>query len=241
MLHILVDVKTGDELVRESWEVNPLFQGWKHRPQRGHRLASNSLPNLPIYGKTEVSLWLQTSTSNEHDNRYLDTTSTLKNPKSQACEDPIVMTVVLQPSDLTDPDSLLTAMSQTSISSSAQPTPLPHPLLGSREQHERKRHTEEDNNIADGYEEAEEEDFQQPKLRLEIRDLQHPGAAKFLASVNAGTVTSTAVTNVQRLLYRSPTDTSTNMPPTRSVTVILRDMDGVAYTTGVSKSKSYLV
>ncbi|KAK0629897.1 peptidase of plants and bacteria-domain-containing protein [Bombardia bombarda] len=74
--------------------------------------------------------------------------------------------------------------------------------------------------------------FPQPKLRLEIRDLGHSGATKFLGAVNAGDVLSAAVANVQRLLYRSPADPHTTMPPTRSVTVILRDMGGVAYTTG---------
>ncbi len=48
--------------------------------------------------------------------------------------------------------------------------------------------------------------FPEPKLRLEIRDLDHPGAAKFLGAINAGTVFSAAVKNVQRLLYRTPSD-----------------------------------
>ena len=75
--------------------------------------------------------------------------------------------------------------------------------------------------------------FPHPKLRLEIRDLEHPGALKFLGAVNASTLLSDAVKNVQRLLYRSAADKHTTCPPTRSVTVILRDMGGVAYTTGV--------
>lgn len=74
--------------------------------------------------------------------------------------------------------------------------------------------------------------FPHPKLRLEIRDLEHPGASKFLGAVNAATLLSDAVKNVQRLLYRSAADKYTTCPPTRSVTVILRDMGGVAYTTG---------
>lgn len=82
--------------------------------------------------------------------------------------------------------------------------------------------------------EAEEgEAFPQPRLRLNIHDLDHPGAAKFLGAVNAATVLSTAVHKVLRLLYRSPSDRHTTVPPTRSVTLVLRDMGGVAYTTGV--------
>ncbi|KXX79776.1 hypothetical protein MMYC01_204385 [Madurella mycetomatis] len=73
--------------------------------------------------------------------------------------------------------------------------------------------------------------FPKPKLRLEIRDLNHSGAAKFLGAVNAGSVLSTAVENVLRLLYRSSSDRHTTVPPTRSVTLVLRSMGGVAYTT----------
>lgn len=69
----------------------------------------------------------------------------------------------------------------------------------------------------------------QPTLRLEIRSLTHPGATKFLASVTASTLLSLAVANVQAHLYSSP---DTHCPPTRSVTVVLRDISGVAYTTG---------
>ncbi|KAK4454415.1 peptidase of plants and bacteria-domain-containing protein [Podospora aff. communis PSN243] len=77
-----------------------------------------------------------------------------------------------------------------------------------------------------------ESPFAQPKLRLEIRDLDHPGASKFLSAINVSTVFSAAVKNVQRLLYRTPLEPHTTCPPTRSVTLILRDMGGVAYTTG---------
>ncbi|ROT38654.1 PBSP domain protein [Sodiomyces alkalinus F11] len=77
-----------------------------------------------------------------------------------------------------------------------------------------------------------EEQFPQPKLRLEIRDLNHPGASKFLSAVNASHVLQSAVTNVLRLLYVKPSNPTTHPPPTRSVTLILRPMGGVAYTTG---------
>ncbi|KAK3906873.1 peptidase of plants and bacteria-domain-containing protein [Staphylotrichum tortipilum] len=81
---------------------------------------------------------------------------------------------------------------------------------------------------------TEAEKFPQPKLRLKIHDLDHPGASKFLTSVDAATVVSTAVNNVLRLLYKTSSDRHTNCPPTRSVTLVLRDMDGVAYTTGTA-------
>ncbi|KAH8880640.1 PBSP domain-containing protein [Thozetella sp. PMI_491] len=77
-----------------------------------------------------------------------------------------------------------------------------------------------------------EDQFPEPKLRLELRDLAHPGTKKFLQAINASDVMAEAVANVQRLLYNKPQDPTTNITPTRSVTVILRDMGGVAYTTG---------
>ncbi|KAF9870058.1 pbsp domain-containing protein [Colletotrichum karsti] len=74
--------------------------------------------------------------------------------------------------------------------------------------------------------------FDLPKLRLEIRDLNHPAAPHFLSAVNASTALATAVHSVLNLLYESPSCTTTHVPPTRSVTLVLRDMGGVAYTTG---------
>ncbi|OAA32166.1 PBSP domain protein [Moelleriella libera RCEF 2490] len=73
--------------------------------------------------------------------------------------------------------------------------------------------------------------FTLPKLRLEFRDITHPGAQIFFTSVHASDVITRATQNVFRLLYRSPGDPKTCAPPTRSVTFILRDMPGVAYTT----------
>lgn len=76
------------------------------------------------------------------------------------------------------------------------------------------------------------EKFPHPKIRLEIRNLDHPGASKFLDAVNATHCLQSAITTVLRLLYVKPSDPTTNPPATRSVTLILRSMDGVAYTTG---------
>jgi hypothetical protein len=74
--------------------------------------------------------------------------------------------------------------------------------------------------------------FPLPTLRLEIRDLNHPAAQSFLTSVVASDALATAVQTVLRLLYWSPESATTTVPPTRSVTLILRSMEGVAYTTG---------
>ncbi|CAK7266810.1 hypothetical protein SEPCBS119000_002223 [Sporothrix epigloea] len=77
--------------------------------------------------------------------------------------------------------------------------------------------------------------YPRPTLRIEVRDLDHDGASVFFDSVNVSTVMHRAVGNVQRLLYGRDAlhaDPETHCPPTRSVTLILRAMDGVAYTTG---------
>ncbi|KAG9230795.1 peptidase of plants and bacteria-domain-containing protein [Amylocarpus encephaloides] len=74
--------------------------------------------------------------------------------------------------------------------------------------------------------------FTLPKLRLEIRDLNHDGAETFLDSVSASTALQKAVQAVLTLLYGSPKSSTTTVPTTRSVTLILRSMPGVAYTTG---------
>lgn len=74
--------------------------------------------------------------------------------------------------------------------------------------------------------------FALPKLRLEIRDLNHDGTQDFLTSVVASEAVATSVQSVLRLLYHTPDEPTTTVPTTRSVTLILRSMDGVAYTTG---------
>ncbi|PSS25579.1 hypothetical protein M430DRAFT_33235, partial [Amorphotheca resinae ATCC 22711] len=74
--------------------------------------------------------------------------------------------------------------------------------------------------------------FPLPKLRLEVRDLNHDGTETFLSSVIASKALATAVQSVLSLLYESPASQTTTVPPTRSVTLILRSMPGVAYTTG---------
>jgi len=57
-------------------------------------------------------------------------------------------------------------------------------------------------------------------------------AEAFLQAVIASNALSMSVKSVLELLYHSPDSPTTTVPPTRSVTLILRSMDGVAYTTG---------
>lgn len=70
-----------------------------------------------------------------------------------------------------------------------------------------------------------------PLLRFEIRDLSLTGARSFLRLLHASTALEGAVDTVLTLLYSGlPAHC---IPPTRSITLVLRSMDGVAYTTGL--------
>jgi hypothetical protein len=76
------------------------------------------------------------------------------------------------------------------------------------------------------------DEFTLPKLRLEVRDLNHEGAAAFFTAVTVSKALQKSVQDVLSLLYESPKSTTTTLPSTRSVTLVLRSMSGVAYTIG---------
>jgi len=73
--------------------------------------------------------------------------------------------------------------------------------------------------------------YPSPRLRFECRDLDHPGASTFFENSQPAQCLATAVHSVLSTLY-TPSKTNEQIPPTRSVTLILREMDGVAYTIG---------
>lgn len=66
------------------------------------------------------------------------------------------------------------------------------------------------------------------KLLLEIRDLSSAGAQDFLRAIASGSIVDEYVRVVLRLLYVP----GFSVPPTRSVTLVIRPMPGLAYTTG---------
>ncbi|KAJ5511923.1 hypothetical protein N7453_004026 [Penicillium expansum] len=81
----------------------------------------------------------------------------------------------------------------------------------------------------------------QPKLRLHVEDLRHPASSAFLALIpDVATTLDRALGNIIKFIYTSPPKSESphrpsftpSIPPTRSVTVFLRDYSGVAYTTG---------
>ena len=75
--------------------------------------------------------------------------------------------------------------------------------------------------------------FPTPLLRLQLNDLSHEGSSLFLTHVHGHEDLAAQVQNVLNLLYSNadPTDLKAR-PQTRSVTFIVRDFPGVAYTTG---------
>ncbi|PQE33254.1 plant Basic Secretory protein [Rutstroemia sp. NJR-2017a WRK4] len=110
------------------------------------------------------------------------------------------------------------------ISSALSPTPSPIPMPPTEKKSSASASEHEPS--------MESSKFPLPKLRLEIRDLNHAGSQMFLTAVMANAALATAVHSVLTLLYESPSCPTTTVPPTRSVTLVLRAMEGVAYTTG---------
>jgi hypothetical protein len=66
------------------------------------------------------------------------------------------------------------------------------------------------------------------KLLLKVTDLSCKGAGDFLGTVNADNAVEEALRHVFRWLYTA----ESTIPGTRSVTLVLRSFEGVAYTTG---------
>lgn len=139
----------------------------------------------------------------------------------------------------------------------AEPTPLPRrPLSEDEEQQQQQQDGQEETSDRKDDDDDGDDTFPLPKLRLHVQDAMHPGASRFLAAVDAPALLSRSVQTVLRLLYVSPqkhraydddegedsTRSSSSRrpsrprytpPPTRSVTLFLEDMDGVAYTKGM--------
>ncbi len=77
--------------------------------------------------------------------------------------------------------------------------------------------------------------FESPKLRLHLNDIGHEGSSIFLSNTKGNEDLETQVQNVLNLLYTP----SCHRPATRSVTFVLRPMDGVAYTTGTDLDQDH--
>ncbi|KZF23392.1 BSP-domain-containing protein [Xylona heveae TC161] len=109
----------------------------------------------------------------------------------------------------------------STASSTSQPTPSPLPL---------RLDSAQKSSETLPLRPKKKSSFRSAKLRLQIEDLSSIGSQVFLSAVNAATVLEDAVRGVQELLYTPDSE----IPGTRSITLILRSMPGVAYTTGSS-------
>ena len=116
----------------------------------------------------------------------------------------------------------------SSTTESPEPTasPIPKTFL-----HQDPKDADKNKDKDDVYRPLPEPNMPHPKLRLEVRDLSHAGALIFFNEVNPLKAISDAVTIVVQSLYE-PFTGDVPSPAVRSITLILKPMDGVAYTTG---------
>ena len=70
-----------------------------------------------------------------------------------------------------------------------------------------------------------------PRFRIHLDDLSHPGTASFLSLIDASRLLPNCLDYVLDHLYN--TFPGSNVPPTRSVTLILRPIDGVAFASSI--------
>ncbi|KAK2750389.1 hypothetical protein FQN57_003869 [Myotisia sp. PD_48] len=83
-----------------------------------------------------------------------------------------------------------------------------------------------------------------PKLRLHFEDVTHPGTKAFLTGIPDPYATmKKALGDIVKFLYTPPSNNNNisfkpTLPKTRSVTFILRDFAGVAYTKGSSQDNT---
>ena len=156
-----------------------------------------------------------------------------------------------------DKSQLPSNMSANPAIMTALPSPIPAPVSRPRP----------DNNINKEPDQTESKPTQDPpkkqslcpsaRLRIHLDDLSHSVTERFTNVVPISTLLSEAILNVQHHLFTPPNSQhehpSTSRPPqrpikptpswkpqeVRSVTLVLRPMDGVAYTTGTSLDEAH--
>ncbi|KLJ11119.1 hypothetical protein EMPG_13570 [Blastomyces silverae] len=142
----------------------------------------------------------------------------------------------------------------TSSGSSVQLTPSSSPIPYKSTNKTKNADSNEIDNAKPRHEAPHSPPQPTPKLRLHLQDLTHPATKSFINLISdPNAAINTALANIVTYLYTSPPkrDQSRNssssssshaprtyphfnpsLPATRSVTFIIRDMPGVAYTTG---------
>ncbi|KAJ5247491.1 hypothetical protein N7468_002474 [Penicillium chermesinum] len=127
-------------------------------------------------------------------------------------------------------------MTEITLLSNPTPSAVPNP---NERQNTQTQETKHDDTPPDP-------EFPKPKYRLHVEDLRHPASSPFNAEfAQLAAVLDNALKQIIQYLYTPPHVSKSDpepkgqrpyfhpsIPPTRSVTIILRDFDGVAYTTG---------
>ncbi|KAI1426451.1 BSP-domain-containing protein [Xylaria sp. FL1777] len=126
----------------------------------------------------------------------------------------------------------LPGMSPAESTSTAASAPTSTPLPGRPKEKEAQGADEKPASSVNGVSSPSTAEFPEPHLRLHFNDLTDPGTSIFLSSISPSTLLPSAVSRVQKALYVQPGGTF-HIPTTRSVTLIVRPMDGVAYTIGI--------
>ena len=88
--------------------------------------------------------------------------------------------------------------------------------------------TEKEDELEDFFSSLKE---RKPRFRLHFDDLTHAASSSFLSLINCTSILPNSTRHVLRHLYRPCPESRT--PEIRSVTLVLRVMEGVAYTTGI--------
>ncbi|KAF2970685.1 hypothetical protein GQX73_g2933 [Xylaria multiplex] len=130
------------------------------------------------------------------------------------------------------PPIFLPGMSPADSSSTEASAPAPTSLPGHTKEEETQSSGDKIASSVNGTAPSSAEAFLQPRLRLHLNDLTDDGTSIFLSSISPSSILPSAVSRVQKALYVHPTR-GYHIPSTRSVTLIVRPMDGVAYTTGI--------
>ncbi|KAI0538022.1 BSP-domain-containing protein [Xylaria digitata] len=130
------------------------------------------------------------------------------------------------------PPIFLPGMSPADSTSTQASAPAPTSLPRHTKDEEAQSSSDKIASSVNGTAPSSAEDFLRPRLRLHLNDLTDDGTSIFLFSISPSTILPSAVSRVQKALYVHPTR-GYHIPSTRSVTLIVRPMDGVAYTTGI--------
>ena len=130
------------------------------------------------------------------------------------------------------------AMSTPTSSVIPGPTFSPIPIRVKDQEQEKEKEDSPSNDAATTTRPHPKPKMPSPKLRLEVHDLSHPGVAIFFATTNAQQILTEAYTFVLTNLCTT-SERQISAQEVRSITLVLREMDGVAFTKGLELDDSH--